>query len=341
MSKKFDSVLASRMGDFVRSPLGVKDTGVSNRAVHMIARSGEIRDTNFVAWDETLFRLSLDDLSQAVIEARPPWWPAPHPIIGQVWQGDSISGDIDTVWYSAINLVDFLGSDLRNVGLLDERWTIDIYRLDRNLEVVNSWRWHQPFLGGGRAWHITPFGDSTALWGLVRVHTEPQPWMYTHTDEPREMYLVELDPETMEIRRMSNDLYGSDGIDIRIRRPYATAGGGTSSAIWVSRRFTEDDAPDASNSRTQIMEYSPADFSLVRVTDGPRSALPFPEKRQITGLGGDAQSIWIASIKNTLPRTSLSELPRDFSNANRTILQDEIQAPVNTTFDFPGAMDIG
>lgn len=332
MSKRFDSVLASPLGDFVRSPLGVRETGVSNRAVYSIAVGHSFPDTHFVFESEKLFRLPLDDLTRTIAEVRPPWWPAPHPVWGQEWRGDVISGDADTIWYSAYNIPDLAGSDTLFGNDLAERWTIDIYKLNSQLEAVGSWRWNQPALGGGRAWHIAPFGDSTALWGLARVHTQPQPWRHGGVD-PGQMYLVELDPQTMEIRRASSDLWGGTNADFRIRRRYAMAGGGNSSVIWVARRFND---PDRQRIMAQIMEYDPRDFSLVRVTDGPRSAAQGTARLEIDGIGGDSESIWLAQHRPTgsFVGSVLSELPRDFTNDNRTILQDEVDAPIVGDHEF-------
>lgn len=336
MSKRFDSVIASPMGSFVRSPMGVLDVG-DIRAVHIIALSAETVDPDSIVpfWDEKILRLSSDDLSNLVSEGRPPWWPAPHPSFGSAWRGDVISGDANTVWYSAYNLSDWAGADIRLIGQLDERWTIDIYRLDGSLAVVNSWRWHQPQIGGGRAWHISPFGNSTTLWGLARVHREdrPQPWHQTSGAPGREMYLVELDPETMQIRRTSPDLLEGLSDAERLRQTYIGSGGGDSSVIWVARYITDTDT--STNRRYEILEYRPDDFSLVRVTVAPRAGsevLPFGRKRQIHGIGGDSESIWLASFWSDPERAyRVSELPRDFTDENRTILQDEILPPQLTT----------
>jgi len=312
-AREFDSIISSPLGAAVKSPLGARETGVSNRAVYSIAKGGAIG----VFDEEKLFRLSLDDLSTAIAEARPPWWPDPHPELGVAWWGDGISGDTDTIWYSAFNLQDFL-DQTATPDPQDRRWTIDIFKLNGAFDIVNSWRWHQPQMGGGTAWHISPFGDSTALWGLARVSEFPQP--YSH---PQEMYLVELDPDTMEVRRTSPNLW--EGLSQPVAQDYARSGGGNSSAIVVSRWIGDF----ANERRYQILEYSPEDFSLVRVTDGPRTAVPiFAEKRQILGIGVDSQSIWL-QLRWQSPTSEhrVSELPRDFSDENRTILQDEIRPP--------------
>ncbi len=318
-AKEFDSVLASPLGDFVRSPLGVRDAGGDVRAVYSIAIGEDFTvDAGFIYRSEKIFRLSLDDLTEVVDEARPPWWPTPRPVGGQDWVGIVIAGDSSTIWYTAYNATAFIGAHpVRVEG--DERWTMNIYKLDSQLEVVDSWRWHQPSLGGGRAWNISPFGDSTALWGLARVHTDPQPWKHGGV-EPGEMYLVELDPETMEIRRASGDLWGGTNADFRQRRVYSFGGGGNSSVIWVARRFND---PVRQRFFTQIMEYDPRDFSLVRVTDGPRSFAQGDERLEIDGIGGDSESIWLTQHRTAPPFHSiLSELPRNFTHENRTIIQD-------------------
>lgn len=339
MSKQFDSVIASPMRGLVRSPLGVLDTGVSNRAVYIISRGFDFESHNnprLLVQDETLFRLSLDDLATATLEKRPPWWPAPHPIKGQEWQGDIISGDANTVWYSAVNSVDLNDADSEFPRVLDQRWTIDIYKLDSNLEVVNSWRWPQPSLGGGRAWHIAPFGDSTALWGLASVHESPEG---AGLIIPQEMYLVELDPETMAIRRVSPELlldFPNTELTLRI---FARGGGGTADAIWLAWRRASLD-PDLPRSQSQIVEYDPTDFRRVRITDGPRS-VPFEGRRDIGGIGGDSQSIWLSLSTLGEPRSFVSELPRDYTNENRTIIQDEIIPPRLTTFETAFSEDIG
>ncbi len=332
-AKKFDSVLASPMGDFVRSPLGVRDADVSNRAVYTIAHGSSVVDGRVFFGEEQLFRLSLDDLSTSIDEARPPWWPAPHPELGVKWWGDGISGDADTIWYSAFNLVDFYDFT-ETPDARDQRWTIDIFKLTGAFEVVNSWRWHQPQIGGGRAWHISPYGDLTSLWGLARVSQFPQPFRV-----PEEMYLVELDPDTMAVRRTSPDLWAGLSELERSRQAYARSGGGNSSAIFLSRWIGDL----ANERRYQIMEYSSVDFSLVRVTDGPRTAAPiFNEKRQIFGIGADSESIWLASRwQSPVDTWRVSELPRDFSNDNRTVLQDEIRPPAVDTGDDRLTIDIG
>lgn len=337
-ARAFDSIISSPLGAAVKSPLNVRDAGGSNRAVYTVVGGNSFSGTHFVLDSEKILRLSLDDLTQTIAESRPPWWPAPDSRWGLQWAGDAISGDANTVWYSAFNMRDFHGDNIQQ-GQLDERWTIDIYKLNGQLEVVNSWRWHQPELGGGRAWHIAPFGDSTALWGLARVHAQPQPWRHGGAD-PGEMYLVELDPQTMEIRRASADLWGGGNADFRIRRRYATAGGGNSSVIWVSRRFND---PDRQRFMAQIMEYDPRDFSLVRVTDGPRSAAQGTARLEIDGIGGDSGSIWLAQHRptGTFIGSILSELPRDFTNDNRTILQDELRAPVVEEGQFRFTHSIG
>ncbi|KKL74797.1 hypothetical protein LCGC14_2061290 [marine sediment metagenome] len=336
------------MGGFVRSPLGARDAGVSNRAAYIIARGTNFDNNNprLVSQDETLFRLSLDDLATPLFERRPPWWPAPHPIKGQEWHGDVISGDASTVWYSAVNSVDINDADSEFPRVMDQRWTIDIYKLDGQLGFVKSWRWHQPQLGGGTAWHIAPFGNSTALWGLASVHESPEA---AGVVAPQESYLVELDPDTMQIRRTSPDLWEGLNTTERLQRRYVLSGGGDSSVIWLARSFVEDPLQPGLV-RTQILEYSPADFSLVRITEGPRNTAPDildqDLKRQIYSVGGDSQSIWIlASWVDTVEETRISrrlasELPRDFSNENRTIVQDEVQPPLLTTTEFAFTADI-
>lgn len=332
MSKAFGSVIASPMRAFVRSPLGVRETGGPERAVYMIVGSVGSRDGHGSWEDEKLFKVSVSDLSTPILEVRPPWWPATHPDLGRSWAGSGISGDSETVWYAAWNTVarvDWTATP----DPIDERWVIDIYKLNGNLEVVNSWRWHQPELGSGRVWRIAPFGDSTALWGLAFVHRYPQPW---RLDE-QEMYLVELDPETMEIRRSSSDLWGSFSDTVRLARPYVPSGGGNSSVIWASRAGTLVDG----RRRDQILEYSPDDFRLVRSTDGPRSGLTGDTRRLIGSIGGNSQSIWLNLFWGAVLQNAVSELPRDFSNENRVILQDEIAPPVLGTGSFERVIDIG
>ena len=312
------------MGDFVRSPLGVRDTGGVGRAVYLSSLDFRIVPPGGgldLTYDEKLFRLSLDDLSNPLVERRPPWWPSPHPDFGQSWFGMSVSGDAETAWYAAMNLTDFY----RTPGA---RWTIDIYRLRSDLTVVNSWRWSAPDFGNGHMTQVVPFGTSEVLWGLGFVRAG------LGTGElPTQMYLLELDPVTMEIRRSSPDLWSGLTATQRHQRLFLWGGGGTASRIWVGLTFR----PDTSTERSIIREYSPSDFSLIRQFDAPRSQNPPETRRIVQNLGGDDDSIWISSrspVFGEVPgstgfsyQTRISELPSDFSNDNRTILQDEIVAP--------------
>ncbi len=319
MSKKFDSVIASKMGDFVRSPLGVRDTGGIRRAVYSSTFATLAGD--FPPNDAKLFRLTLDDLSIVELAARPPWYPAPDPDFGQAWSGDVVSGDANTVWYSAIHL-----PSLFNPILSARRFVIDIYRMNGDLEPVNSWRWHQPTFGGGAIYRVVPFGTSDVLWGLGFVQDVPQPT----TSVALEAYLLELDPDTMEIRRASDNLWAGLNESERLLQPFESSGGGTSSAIWLARHFR----PDTGSIRvSQIMKFDPDTFDLVSIVDGPRSRLPLGERRFIRGIGGDSQSIWLVSRSDAfdvIPGTPgqrfslVSELPASFSASDRTIIQDEV-----------------
>lgn len=334
MSKEFGSVIASPMKGFVRSPLGVRETGGVS-VVYVDARNTQLSGNVYYFWtfDEKILRVRRDDLSHLVSEARPPWWPDPNPIVGQTWVGDGISGDADTVWYSAFNYVDRYDVHDGRPDQTRYRWKINIYRLNSRLQTVDSWRWHQPRLGGGTAWRIVPFGNSDVLWGLASVTVSPQ------AGSPiEEMYLVELDPVTMAIRRSSRELWFGLDTAGRARRPYAPSGGGDSSVIWLARTFNFD---TAANRQSQIMEYNPSDLRFVRLADGPRSAWEGADKRLIHGIGGNSDTIWLAMQRFPIPGPStaadffLSELPSDFSNENRTIIQDEIASP------WPFPADIG
>ncbi len=326
MAKKFDSVLASPVGDFVRSPLGVRDAGGVGRAVYTIAFSTSLRDAQVFIEGETLFRLSLDDLTGSIADSRPPWWPAPDPALGQLWRGTDISGDSEVLWYAALNQEDF------NRGI----YTIDIFKLNSRFEILQSIRWHQPELGVGRAWLIRPFGDSLSLFGLAFVNR-----VQAVTVAFEEVYIVELDPRTMAVRRSSPDLFEGLTDEQRALQRFDAAGG-HASAIWLSK-VTLDLKP--SIRRVEILEYRPSDFMLVRRTLAPGGLLPFPERRDNHGIGGDSESIWIAtnsvSFDATISLTRVSELPRDFGDANRTIIQDEVIAPQENVGEFRSTLSIG
>ncbi len=322
-ARAFDSIISSPLGAAVKSPLNARETGGGGRAVYLSSVNFRIvppgGGLNFT-YDEKLFRLSLDDLSSPLTEKRPPWWPSPHPDFGQTWTGMSISGDAETAWYTAANLTDLYRAPP------DGRWTIDIYKLRSDLTSVDSWRWDAPGFGGGHMTYVAVFGTSEVLWGLGLVRPGLNPFA-----SPTQVHLLELDPVTMEIRRSSSDLWSGLTPTQRAQRPFLLGGGGTSSRIWIALTFL----PDSSTERSIILEYRPSDFSLIRQFDAPRSQSPPATRRIVQNLGGDDESIWISSRSeafgnvpgNGQHQTRISELPSDFSDENRTILQDDIVAP--------------
>lgn len=321
MSKKFESVIASPMGDFVRSPLGVRDAG-AERAVYLSSLNYTLTGTQISDqhYDEQLLALSPSDLGTPRLESRPPWWPSPHPDFGQNWLGQSMSGDANTVWYSAYDLRDFYGEGAR--------YTIRIDKMTSTFAPVRSWIWPAPSFGNGFMADLVPFGTSAVLWGLGFVASDLVP--YRTVDE---MYLLELDPDTMAIRRSSNDLWAGLTTEQRAQRPFIRGGGGTMSRIWVALEFR----PDPSTQRSIIREYAPDTFELIRQFDAPRSRNPVDTRRVVRNIGGDDDSIWISSdspvfgnVPGSIPglyQQRVSELPAAFSDENRTILQDELVAP--------------
>lgn len=323
MSKKFDSVIASPMGAFVRSPLGVRESGGVTRAVY-VSCAGDVS----AARDDKIFRLSLDDLSNPIAEGRPPWWPAPHPQFGQEWSTLTISGDSGTVWYSAVNLADFYGDP--------GRWTIDIYKLRSDFTIIDSWRWSPRPFGNGHLAHVQVFGTSEILWALGYIQFEA-----LRASRVTQMYLFELDPVTMDIRRSSGDLW--EGVEETSLRRFNAGGGGTPSVIRLNhQRLYLTPVGQENFIRRTIQTYSPDDFHFVGEVDAPRTRLEGDDARFLSYVGGDDTSIWITLSSAAFGRVPgelgsfnrISELPADYSDENLTIIQDEIIAP----WPLPGAI---